>query len=1543
MARNESFFKRLTRLFRSGPSIQRRVKGQNVGSYYDTKLVQGNYGYRAPAPFGFGRENSPFSVLGSYGILDRMARYGEFAEMEYCIAGDTKIAVPGGYKTIKDLADECSNNPEHTFMVYSYDHSKKEIIPAIGKQARLTRIDYAFKVTFNSGKEIIGTSNHRLMRRDGTYCEIGDLKPGDAMMPFYRRSVATDRTEGQHNLYQTIYTIGKENNPYGWTAEHKLLAQHILGRKLKKDEVVHHKNFLAHDNRIENLEVMTATEHRKLHVEILNGNKWNKEKNGEWIEKFKKQHSAWMKANNPAERKDITFERILHWCDTNSFNLYKVSLAFSTDNNTIKRKLLTKGFSTWTDFAMAYSPGWRSESWNNSGTKNPRFRADITFGKICDHYSKGITKKQLSKRLGISVAPIQNRLKEAGYNTWTEFTQHYENHKVASVEYCGEIPLYDLTVDGYKNFATDSVISHNTPEIASAMDIYADETAGGDQHGRSLHVYSDNLQIKRALEELFYDVLNVEFNLRSWTRNLPVKWNTPIPLLDGTAITIKELSDRLKDSNYNEDIWVYSIQDETHKIVPGKVTWCDKNYTSNKIVKVFLDDGSFIETAPEHTFILRNGKTKRADELKHDDSLMPFYTYVSSKENRSHKGRKDSLNGYEKVYNPNTGKYKYTHRMVAEETLLKENGANKKKKGTRNSHDVTHHIDFNKRNNHPDNLVRMDNVEHYIYHSKHAKELLHERPEVVKKRMDGIDRWLRSDKHRDLAREQLKVLQEKGLMRKGWGEYNNSELHTKHNEIRSENKTNFWKDEARRAKAKENMRIKLGDKCISLIINEIKNQGKYVGRYKLIQTLKNNSKFIKEFELANKNSGRNIMRAFNGTTFNNLIMREAGMVYCEFYRSVLPSISGQREYKIASNSRETKLLKNSQQKNGKVLNHKIDRIEIIEEMSDVYCMTVLGPEGQHDRHNFAVCSQKEDGKFDFNGVFLENCKYGDFFLYNEVLPDLGVINAQPIPVNELEREEGYDEEDPYAVRFKWLTRGNIYLENWQVTHMRILGNDLFLPYGTAVLEPARRIWRQLIMMEDAMLVYRVVRSPERRVFYIDIGNIAPNDVPSYMEAAKSTLRSHSVIDRTTGRQDLRYNPLAVDEDYYIPVRGGQSGTKIDTLAGGTHVTATEDVAYIQSKLFAALKVPKPYLNYDENLSSKATLAQEDVRFSRTIGNIQKIVIAEMTKLAMIHLFSKGFDGEDLIDFEIKLSNPSTIAIQQKLELWATKMDIAGTAKETGLVDARWIQRNILDLTDDDVAAITTGLYKDKVVEVQLDKVAFEEEEETQTTTDPFSNSNYGMPGEDIPKGPPGSDASKKQKTGGTDIIIPPGGKKKDAFKTNYKQGSSPIKASPFLTKNKKNRNRRVNTSGRSNNANPDFAAMLNPSKNRSLSDVYDKGFLRNPTKREGLEIDVDGETMTLGEAKSFKPEVFFSKEMHSIFSTLKEHLYREGNTNKMLNEELLIEDTDFMEVDEDDLLISEVLDKDTQNTTAGVVKTLKEVLKNEEKTDDDETIELDLE
>jgi hypothetical protein len=389
-------------------------------------------------------------------------------------------------------------------------------------------------------------------------------------------------------------------------------------------------------------------------------------------------------------------------------------------------------------------------------------------------------------------------------------------------------------------------------------------------------------------------------------------------------------------------------------------------------------------------------------------------------------------------------------------------------------------------------------------------------------------------------------------------------------------------------------------------------------------------------------------------------------------------------------------------------------------------------------------------------------KYGDFFLFNDVHPKHGVINAYPLPISEIEREEGFDPKDPMAVRFRWVTQGNQVLENWQVSHMRLLGNDAFLPYGSSVLEPARRIWRQMILLEDAMLVHRVVRAPGRRVFYIDVGNVPPEDVANYMEQAQSALKKNSIVDKGSGRVDLRYNPLSIDEDYFVPVRGGDSGTKIDTLEGTSIQGDTSDVEYIQKKLFAALKIPKAYLGYDEGLGAKATLSQEDIRFSRTIARIQRTILSEMNKIAIVHLYCNGFNDEDLLDFKLMLSNPSTIAQQQKLQLINERFDTAGKALQTaGLVDRTWVQKNILRLTNEDLKVIKKGLKNDKISDLEIESTqitSLEGPENPDAGGPMFNQDSFGQAqGSDTP-GPAidlmGALSEKNQKVSIEDENIP---------------------------------------------------------------------------------------------------------------------------------------------------------------------------------------------
>lgn len=331
------------------------------------------------------------------------------------------------------------------------------------------------------------------------------------------------------------------------------------------------------------------------------------------------------------------------------------------------------------------------------------------------------------------------------------------------------------------------------------------------------------------------------------------------------------------------------------------------------------------------------------------------------------------------------------------------------------------------------------------------------------------------------------------------------------------------------------------------------------------------------------------------------------------------------------------------------------------------------------------------------------CKFGDYFLYLDIDEELGVRNAIGLPQAEIERIEGEDKTNPNYVQFQW-NAGNVTFENWQVAHFRILGNDKHAPYGTSVLDPARRIWRQLTLLEDAMMAYRIVRSPERRVFYVDVGNIPVKEVEGFMQNVMTSMKRNQIVDPETGRVDLRYNPMSIDEDYYIPTRGNASGNRIESLPGGSYVGDIDDVKYLRDKLFSALKVPQSYLARGEGASEdKTTLAQKDIRFARTIQRLQRAVISELEKIGIIHLYILGYRGEDLVQFSLQLNNPSKLAELQDLEHWRTKFDVASAATE-GFFSKRWIGEKIFNMSEEDILRNQREMYYDAWMSQQLGSI-----------------------------------------------------------------------------------------------------------------------------------------------------------------------------------------------------------------------------------------------
>ena len=513
-------------------------------------------------------------------------------------------------------------------------------------------------------------------------------------------------------------------------------------------------------------------------------------------------------------------------------------------------------------------------------------------------------------------------------NSKSSASKAYETDEVRKIEYVGKKETYDITVSNdNSNFFANGIVTHNCSYLNSAR-----------RHWRMLSLMEDMMliyRLERSIERRVYKIFvgaiddadvqgYVERIANEFKRTpivdpvtgqidlrkniLPVHKDTPIPLLDGRTITIENLAKEFEDGKEN---YVYSVQDKTHKIVGGKVVWCGKNYTADKLIKITLDDDSYMIMAEEHEVIMRDGSKKRADGLNVGDSVMPFYRMVNKKSNKL-------FDRYEKIYNPQSSKYEFTHRIIASE-LSKDV----------NTYNTVHHKNFDKYNNNPTNLIWMDYHEHHKMHGDLARK-----------------NW--NDPIKRKTHEDFKA-------------YNQSDLHKQHDKIR--------------------------------------------------------------------------------------------------------------------------------------------KIEYIDG-DDVYCMTVVGPNGEEDRHNFAIRTCKEDKTWNESGCFVSNC---------------------------------------------------------------------------------------------------------------------------------------------------------VDQDIFIPVRDENAPTPIDTLSAAQNMTALDDIKFVQNKVLTALRIPKSFLNFEENAGDGKNLALMDIRFTRTVNRIQQAFLMELTKVASIHLFLLGFNDE-LNNFTLSMNNPSTQAEQLEIDNMQKKID-----------------------------------------------------------------------------------------------------------------------------------------------------------------------------------------------------------------------------------------------------------------------------------------------
>ena len=1020
-----SLWKRLSRLFRSGPVVRHKIARAE-----------------RPQPTGtasaYRREiNSLYvTALSTYGQYERLARLADF-----CLAGETGVAVvgPEGSITIAELVRRFAQGEQ--FNVLSYDIEKQRIVTALVFDARMTGFREIWEVTLDNGKVVRCTDNHPLMLRDGTFRRCDQLTAGTALMPFRRAAplfecyvdgdrsivsvVKTDKIEQVYDLTVPDYhnfalTDGNALCSMVWShnSEMDLMPEIHSALDIYADEVTAKDergrviNIVSDDDKIR--EVLEELFYDIVDIDF---NLWG------WVRNLCK-WGDFVLFVDASEENGI-------------LNLLPIPI------NEIERD---EGFDRKDPFAVRFR-------WLTQGNKTLENWQVVHFRLLGND----------------AFLPYGCSIIEAARRVWRQLILIEDAMLTYRMVRAPERRVYTIPVGNMPNDAVDQ------------------------------HMEEVKNKTKR---NTVVDAATGRIDLRY--SPLPVRRTTLVPLLDGRALSIETLAREYDDGKEN---WVYSIDDVTGQVVPGRVTWCGRNYSCGNMRRVWLDDGTFVDVAPEHSFIMRDGSRRRADQLASGDGLMPFYTRTSSMLEG------DLLNGYEQVYDPKLNRRIYTHRFVADATRVDEKPVDAQ----------IHHADFRKRNNNPTNLVEMSRDDHLQLHRDHVEKFLN-RPEQLEEKRQRWIAWNKSPEKRLIT---LATNKKHDLGRRMAVKYNRSALHAEHNATRRAKMRASWtRSPSRRDELSARMRWNVDNRVVTLVFELLKNNPAMTRR-ELIRAMRSSTAIKEALVAATPTSRRNV------DTIGHWIV--AG----KLVRSGILVDAGWTTFK------------NFVLTNEPPLNHIVLKVEELSDIDDVYCMTVVGPRGEDDRHNFAVLSSYEPGKASSrDGVFVTN---------------------------------------------------------------------------------------------------------------------------------------------------------SVEDDIYLPSRGPENTPSVTNLPGGQFTGVIDDVQYIQNKMFAALKVPKAYLNHEGDVGSKALLSQTDVRFAKTIERIQKIVIAELNKIAIIHLFINGYRGDDLVNFWVTMANPSTISEQQRLELWRLKFEVAGMAQE-GIFDRGTIQRRIFNLKNDEIEGINVGRRFDKLQDVELEGI-----------------------------------------------------------------------------------------------------------------------------------------------------------------------------------------------------------------------------------------------
>jgi intein/homing endonuclease len=1334
----------------------------------------------------------------------RLASVYDFESMEYSIAGETKIATPNGFITIKELADK---GRDYEFITYAYDHNLKKVVPAKAYNAHYTRDEMTYKITFDDNSHIIATHGHRFLKRDGVFCVVEELQIGDSMMPFYRKSFYDNQN------YNWVYTCNKEEGHHGWVSEHKMIAEWFNNVKINVDEEVHHIDFNGKNNLPENLKIMNISEHRAYHARLNNEKLWA---NPEYRKKMsevarRKGKHFWngerVGKNNPSYIK-LDFDKLVEVAKSARL-LNETANQLGVSYRKIQNELRFKGFKHWDDFLKFY--GIKKYLKQSENYELVDFRV-IPWDLLVETARSEKLMKNVANKLGITTSKLSSTIETGGYKNWTTFMAAYGldvgktgrkkvveedivNHKIISIEPYGVVPVYDLTVPGYKNFATDTIFSHNTPEIGAALDIYAEESTTTNEDGHMLQVYSESKRVKSVLTDLFNNILDINTSLPMWTRN-----------------TCK-FGDNFVFLKLDPEKGVVGCSQlpniEIERIEPGST----EKVSTQGIVN--SDDQSL-------KFRWKNKQMEfQAWEVAHfrilgDDRKLPYGTCLK------YDTKVDTEFGVKEIKDIQKGDLVWSFDLNTEQKVLSK-VLDTVNSGIKNCYQI--HTKHN-----------------FIEASKEHKILIHKNDEFIYKNVLDLEigDYLVIDNTKGKVKDTKIDKSQPNENKNGW--FNSVGLIP-----------DFVNEEFARF-----FGFMIGDGwCSNNTVCFALSEYEELNDFYISILNKYSKNPVRIIEVNNKET-----QCVVNSKCLKTIMERMGFIG-NAHTKRLPEWIYYSDIKIQKAFLEGLIDADgwiTQDKWSTHLNIELCNKDLVKDVKTL-CQKIGYKSGsirkREPRKNLiiegrSIKSSNPSFSLTFYDTLLTQTKKHDN--HNRKSEDyiLEPINK----IIEIGEFETYD----------------IYVEN---------ENHNFYANGVVVhnslLEKARRIWKQLLLSEDAMLIYRTSRAPERRVFKVFVGNMDDNDVESYVQRVANKFKREQIVDNKTGNVDMRYNQMAVDQDYFVPVRDPSQGSPIETLPGacisldtripllngktlelseiikewdngnrdlwvyscnpengdlapglitwagitrrdakvlkitldnGEQITTTPDhkfvhrydgfveaqnlkvgdslmpfyrkqesnqiwnintlnwsyitppnetkyetlekdwevldvdalnnhkivsieiltetmdtgtitvdgneiyhnyhtfaiesgifiknsnlgeiadIEYIQKKLVTALRIPKTFLGFEDVVGDGKTLSLQDIRFARTINRIQKCMVSELNKIAIIHLFLLGFEDE-LSNFTLGLTNPSTQADLLKIDIWKEKIALYRDAVAdpgTGIapVSATWAKKHVFGWSDEEI-------------------------------------------------------------------------------------------------------------------------------------------------------------------------------------------------------------------------------------------------------------------